>query len=163
MKFHSSLTAAILLGLTFATTSVAQDAQAPVAEQTSAAEAATTSEIPDDVLNVIGKPEAGKALVVFFRPNRFAGAAISFKVRENDTELGKLKSGSYILAQVAPGKHVYTVHSEAKDVTNMEVEEGETYFLVGTISMGFMAGRPNLSPSDAVKFQAEMKKMKVAH
>jgi len=173
MKFNTPLTAALVCGLAFATTCFAQDTAAPATEATPAAEAtaatteapapaAATSQIPEDVLNVIGKPEAGKALVVFFRANRFAGAAINFKVRENETELGKLKSGSYILAQVTPGKHVYTVHSEAKDVTNMEVEEGETYFLAGTITMGFMAGRPNLTPSDAAKFQAEMKKMKAA-
>lgn len=176
MKFHAPLTAAIVFGLAFATASVAQDANTPAPEATPVAEApamtdtpaptpapaAATSEIPAEVLNVIGKPEAGKALVVFFRASRFAGAAINFKVRENETELGKLKSGSYILAQVTPGKHVYTVHSEAKDVTNMEVEEGETYFVAGTITMGFMAGRPNLSPSDAAKFQTEMKKMKAA-
>ena len=174
MKFYAPLTAALVFGLAFATTSLAQDTAASAAKQTSASDAApeamaapasavvSTSDIPADVLNLIGKPEAGKGMVVFFRPSRFAGAAISFKVRENETELGKLKSGSYIIAQVEPGKHTYTVHSEAKDVTNIEVEDGETYFLSGTITMGFMVGRPNLTPSDALKFQAEMKKMKAA-
>jgi len=172
MKFYAPLTAAIVFGLAFATSSVAQEAAAPVEAAAPAAEAtpavaaapaaASSSQIPEEVLNVVGKPEAGKGIVVFFRPSRFAGSAVSFKVREGEVELGKLKSGSYIIAQVEPGKHTYTVHSEAKDVTNIEVEDGETYFLVGTISMGLMVGRPNLSPSDAAKFQAEMKKMKAA-
>ncbi|MGH8050339.1 MAG: DUF2846 domain-containing protein [Arenimonas sp.] len=172
MKFYAPLTAAVVLGLAFATSSFAQDTNqteaAPVttdaAPQAVAAPAVdtATSQIPEDVLNVVGKPETGKALIVFFRANRFAGAAVSFKVREGEVELGKLKSGSYILAQVEPGKHTYTVHSEAKDVTNIEAEEGETYFIAGTISMGLMVGRPNLTPSDAAKFQSEMKKMKAA-
>ena len=45
-----------------------------------------------------------------------------------------------------PGAHAYTVHSEAKDVLNLEVEAGETYFVSGGVSMGVLAGRPNLSP-----------------
>lgn len=176
MKLHVPVTAAVVLGLAFATSSLAQDATqteaAPVVEAAPEAVAApavaaptadtAASQIPEEVLNVVGKPEAGKALIVFFRANRFAGSAVSFKVREGEVELGKLKSGTYILAQVEPGKHTYTVHSEAKDVTNIEAEEGETYFIAGTVSMGLMVGRPNLTPSDAAKFQSEMKKMKAA-
>lgn len=165
MKFHTPVTAAVVLGLAFATSSIAQEATpAPTEVPAAIAPAAdtATSQIPEDVLSVVGKPEAGKALVVFFRPSRFTGAAVSFKVREGEVELGKLKNGTYILAQVDPGKHTYTVHSEAKDVTNIEAEEGETYFISGGISMGLMVGRPNLTPSDAAKFQAEMKKLKVA-
>ncbi len=172
MKFHAPVAAALVLSLAVATTSFAQDTATPTTEQTATATAdtATTNatasdavEIPQAVLDVVGKPETGKALIVFFRASRFAGAAISFKVRENEVELGKLKSGSYILAQVEPGKHTYTVHSEAKDVTNIEVEAGETYFVVGAITMGFMAGRPNLTPSTAAAFQTEMKKMKLSN
>lgn len=180
MKLHALRATALIIGFAFTTSSVAQetprvDAAPPseaiavtpeavpaaVTEATPAA-VVETSNIPEEVLNVVGKPEAGKALVVFFRANRFTGGGVSFKVRENEIELGKLKNGTYILAQVEPGKHVYTVHSEAKDVTNIEVEEGETYFIAGSISMGFMVGRPNLTPSDAMTFQTEMKKMKAA-
>jgi hypothetical protein len=123
---------------------------APVSAQ-EAAPAAVTA--PDAVSVAIGAPEAGKALVVFFRPSAFKGAAIGFIVREGETELGKLRNGNFFTLQVAPGKHDYTVHSEAKDVTTIEAEEGE-------INMGFMAGRPNLSPSDLEGFKAAFPKLK---
>ncbi len=126
----------------------AQDAAPVVAEATDAATAA------------IGTPEPGKALVVFFRPSAFKGAAIGFIVREGETELGKLRNANFFTLQVEPGKHEYTVHSEAKDVTTIEAEEGETYFLSGEINMGFMAGRPNLSPSDLTAFRAAFPKLK---
>ncbi len=130
----------------------------PVFAQEAASAAAVTA--PDEISAAIGTPEAGKALVVFFRPSAFKGAAIGFIVREGETELGKLRSGNYFTLQVAPGKHDYTVHSEAKDVTTIEAEEGETYFLSGEINMGLMAGRPNLSPSDLEAFKAAFKKLK---
>ena len=41
-----------------------------------------------------------------------------------------------------------------------KAEEGETYFLSGEINMGFMAGRPNLSPSDLEGFKKAFPKLK---
>jgi Protein of unknown function (DUF2846) len=103
---------------------------------------------------------AGGGTVVFFREKKFAGSAIRYKVRENGVELCKLASGTYCNVQVPAGKHVYVVHSEAKDVLNLEVEPGETYYVVGGISMGFMAGHPNLSPSTKDVFDGMKDKLK---
>jgi hypothetical protein len=104
--------------------------------------------------------DASTGTVVFFREKKFAGAAIKYKVRENGVELCKLKSGTYCSVQVPAGKHAYEVHSEAKDVLTLEVEPGETYYVIGAISMGFMAGHPNLSPSDKGAFEGMKAKLK---
>ncbi|MGH8108427.1 MAG: DUF2846 domain-containing protein [Arenimonas sp.] len=146
----------------------AVEAATPVAEAVPAVEPApavapqaiAVAELPKEITGMVGKPEPGKALVVFFRPSRGLGALIGFIVRENDVELGKLRNGNYFAVQVEPGAHTYVVHSEAKDVTAIEAEEGETYFVSGSITMGIMAGRPNLSPSTAGDFQAVMSKIK---
>lgn len=103
---------------------------------------------------------SGTGTIVFFRESKFAGMAISFKVREGQTELGKLSSGSYFVANLPAGAHEFTVHSEAKDVLNIEVDAGETYYIQGSISMGFLAGRPNLSPSDEATFNSMKAKLK---
>src|SRR5687768_14370563 len=103
---------------------------------------------------------ASTGTVVFFREKKFAGAAVSYKVRENGVELCKLKSGSFCTVQAPAGKHEYVVHSEAKDVLTLEVEPGETYYVVGGISVGFLAGRPNLSPSDKAAFDGMKSKLK---
>jgi hypothetical protein len=132
-----------------------QEAAAPAA--TEAPEAA-----PAAGDSLIGAPSEGMGQIVFFREKKFAGAAVKYKVREGETELGKLSSGTYFVASVAPGTHQYTVHSEAKDVLTLEVEAGETYYVLGSITMGFMAGRPNLSPSDEVAFNGMAKELKPA-
>jgi Protein of unknown function (DUF2846) len=98
--------------------------------------------------------------IVFFRESKFAGAAVSFKVREAQTELGKLSSGTYFVAKLPPGPHEFTVHSEAKDILNLEVEAGDTYYIQGSISMGLMVGRPNLAPSDEATFNSMKSKLK---
>lgn len=127
---------------------------APAATAAPAAAAAPTGKV--------GAPVEGKGQVVFFREKKFAGSAIRYKVREGDAELGKLSSGSYFVLPVEPGTHQYTVHSEAKDILTLEVEAGETYYVVGSISMGFLAGRPNLSPSDQATFDGMSAKLKLA-
>lgn len=108
----------------------------------------------------LGAPAEGMAQIVFFRPSKFAGSAVIFKVREGETELGKLKSGRYFIVDTSPGSHSYVVHSEAKDVLDLEVDAGETYYVMGSIGMGVLAARPNLSPSDQAAFAAALKKMK---
>jgi hypothetical protein len=171
---HLSATVLACALLTFSasaeeTTVAAPSEAATPAEAAAPADAATpattatapaTTALSKAVIDAVGTPPEGKGLVVFFRPSKFTGGAIGFIVRENQAELGKLRNGNYFAVAVEPGAHVYTVHSEAKDVTNIEVEAGETYFLVGSISMGFMAGHPNLSPSDAAAFEAILPKLK---
>jgi len=109
---------------------------------------------------VASAPGAGTGTVVFFRESKFLGMAISFKVREGQAELGKLSSGSYFVANLPAGAHEFTVHSEAKDVLNIEVDSGETYYIQGSISMGVLAGRPNLAPSNEAAFNSVKAKLK---
>ena len=138
----------------------ATDAQAAAATEV----AATTEAAPAAAAaaGLIGAAPEGKGQIVFFRPSKMMGAAIGFKVREGEVELGKLRNGKYFIANVEPGTHEYTVHSETKDVLTMEVEAGETYYVQGTLGMGIVAGRPNLSPSDETTFNGMSKKLKLA-
>ncbi|WP_119719383.1 DUF2846 domain-containing protein [Cognatilysobacter tabacisoli] len=140
----------------------AQDASATAPTGTPVAAEATAAPVVAASSGLVGAAPADKGQIVFFRPSKFAGGAVGFKVREGETELGKLRSGKYFIALVEPGTHSYTVHSEAKDVLTMEVEAGETYYVQGTITMGLMAGRPNLSPSDQATFDGMAAKLKLA-
>lgn len=179
---RSSLTRSLLLVLiALSGAAVAQDANtaapqatpapaastdpAPaVAPATDAAPATAAAPAPDATpantpSGPLAAPPAGKGQIVFFREKRFTGSLIHFKVREGHTELGKLTNGVYFVVPVEPGTHTYTVHSEAKDVLTLEVEPGETYYVRGSVSMGFMAGHPNLSPSDEASFDALASKL----
>jgi pyruvate/2-oxoglutarate dehydrogenase complex dihydrolipoamide acyltransferase (E2) component len=138
----------------------AQPAQAQEEKAAETADAAT-ADTPAGAGKIAAPPQ-GKGQIVFFREKKFAGAAVKYKVREGETELGKLSSGTYFVHVTDPGAHAYTVHSEAKDILNMEVEAGETYYVIGSISMGFLAGRPNLSPSDQAIFNGMEAKLKPA-
>lgn len=160
--FCSMLMLPVLAGAQEAAEAVAE---APDAVATDVAVADVVAEAPVAAAasnGLIGAAPEGHGQIVFFRPSKMAGGAIGFKVREGDVELGKLRSGKYFVANVEPGVHEYVVHSEAKDILTMEVEAGETYYVQGTLTMGILAGRPNLSPSDEATFNGMSKKLKLA-
>lgn len=137
-------------------------APAPAEPAAPAAPAAPVASADAVAPGEIGQPPAGYGQIVFFRPGKFVGMAVSFKVREAGKELGLMKNGSYFVIAVAPGRHEYEVHSEAKDILPVEVEAGEVYYVSGSLSMGVMVGRPNLTPSDAAAFEAVRAKLKMS-
>lgn len=139
---------------TAATTTSAAIATETAPPSTNQANDAATS-------NKIAVPQAGKGRIVFFRPSKLLGSGIGFRIREGKTELGKLRNGKYFVADVEPGTHQYTVHSEAKDVLTLEIEDGETYYVQGTITMGILTGHPNLAPSNQAVFDGIADKLKL--
>jgi hypothetical protein len=100
----------------------------------------------------IPPPPAGAATIVFFRPWKFVGGGVGFIVREGTAELGKLRAGKYFVLQVAPGKHTYTVHSEATDNLTIDADAGETYYIEGEIGIGVLVGHPHIKPSEKSSF-----------
>jgi hypothetical protein len=106
----------------------------------------------DDAPLAIPAPPKGKGEVVFFRPGTIMGAAISCAVHENGTKVSSLPRGHYVVVVAEPGKHTYSVQSEAKDELTLEVEPDEIQYAQCHIKMGIMAGRPDLRPSTEVEF-----------
>jgi hypothetical protein len=137
-------------------------AAAPATDAAPATVDAPAAAVASAPAGMIPAPPEGKGQIVFFREKKFAGSAIRYKVREGQAELGKLSSGAYFVVPVEPGTHEYVVHSEAKDALTMEVEAGETYYVQGTVTMGFLAGHPNLSPSDQATFEKMSAKLALA-
>lgn len=141
-------------------------ASSSAASSESAAAPATSEAAPAAPvakLNDVPAPAAGKGQIVFFRPSRYVGALVSFSVREGDTGIGKLTNGTYFVWDAEPGTHEYNISFEAKDTLRMEVEEGETYYVVQSVAMGVFAARPNLTPSSEDAFQEKKLKVTQAH
>jgi hypothetical protein len=120
------------------------------------AQAADTARVAPEIT----APPAGMGQVVFYRPSAMGGL-VSCRVSEGATVVNRLPPGKYFVLQTAPGVHEYSVHSEAKDVLRVNVEDGETSYARCNISMGFMVGRPNLSSQDRADFDKRGKKLKL--
>lgn len=101
---------------------------------------------------VIPPPPAGKGQIVFYRTGTIMGAAMGCAVNENGQKISSLGAGRYFILVTEPGRHEYTVKSEAKDVLALQVEADETQYAMCKIKMGIMAGRPDLRPSTEADF-----------
>lgn len=113
----------------------------------------------EKVAPAIAAPAPGKGQVVFYRPSGM-GPLIRCTVRENGKMVARVGNGKYYVMQTEPGAHAYTAKTESTDTVRVEVEPDETTYVKCKISMGIMAGRPNLSPSDAAEFAKLGKKLK---
>lgn len=95
------------------------------------------------------KPDPGKALVVFMRPSGF-GFAIQSSVFEvvgdNPTLVGIVAAKTKVAYQVAPGKRLFMVVSEAADFMSAELQAGKTYYALVTPRMGVWKARFSLQP-----------------
>ncbi|HEV2366183.1 MAG TPA: DUF2846 domain-containing protein [Caulobacteraceae bacterium] len=120
---------------------------------------ATNAPVP---ASAIPPPPAGKGEVVFFRPSSLRGAVIWFNVRENGVALGKLTNGAYFVQVADPGPHTYTAATENHNVLHLEVDPGETYYVKGSVQMGFFIGEANMAPSDEASFDHAFKKLHLA-
>jgi hypothetical protein len=120
----------------------------------------TTETVAAKVAPEIAPPPPGTGQVVFYRPSSMGGL-VSCRVSEGTTVINRLPPGKYFVLQTTPGIHEYSVHSEAKDVLRVNVEDGETQYARCNVTMGFMVGRPNLSTQDRADLDKRGKKLKL--
>ena len=84
-------------------------------------------------------------MVYFLRESAFTGGGITYFIFEDDTKIGLLKSGSYFIHKATPGKHTYLAETESRAAVTLDIQPGQTYYIEGSIGMGFWAGRPQLT------------------
>lgn len=104
----------------------------------------------------IPAPPAGKGQIVFFRPSAM-GMAMGCAVNENGQKISSLGNSKYFILVTEPGKHQYSVKSEAKDTLTLEVEPDETQYAQCRIKMGILMGRPDLRPATKGEFEEHSK------
>ncbi len=104
----------------------------------------------------IPAPPPGKGQIVFYRPGGM-GFALGFSVNEQCQKISSLGAGRYFILVTSPGRHEYTVKSEAKDTLALEVEADETQYAKCRIKMGIMVGRPDLAPGTEAEFKEKNK------
>jgi hypothetical protein len=101
------------------------------------------------------RPDRDKALVVFMRRGRDAGA-IQAVVYDGDELVGVLSANSAIAYQTEPGKHLFMVVSEAADFLEATLAPGKTYFVRAVPRMGWWRARFSLEAVDAKQHARDM-------
>lgn len=158
MKFRSAFVLPLALAASLAVLPAATQAKDKDAAE---ADASDNESFPAADF-VIPPPPPGKGQIVFYRKGGFKGSAVACSVHENGEKISSLGGGKLFVEVTTPGKHDFSVKTEATDKLTLEVEPDETQFAQCKIKMGFMVGRPDISPSSEADFRAN-KKFKLVH
>ena len=73
------------------------------------------------------------------------GAAIEPTVYANKVPLLSLPPGGYFVYRAVPGELTLEQHTEATTCVTLDVKTGETYYVKGSVDMGFFLGHPHLT------------------
>jgi hypothetical protein len=97
------------------------------------------------------RPAEQKALIYFYRPNRFEGSATNPEVYVDGQKAGRLHNGESLSVYVTPGPH--RLHSQGNPVNvDVDAKAGETYDVRYEVSVGFLKERASIelvNPQDA--------------
>lgn len=133
----------------------AEEAMEEAPEEAEVAEAKPAPHTPEGSPHFIPAPPEGKGQIVFYRSSMMGfamGCTINQGTKKDKTKISSLGSSKYVIVTADPGKQDYWVKNEKKDAITLLVEEGETQYVRCRIKMGFMSGRPDLTPSSAEEF-----------
>ena len=102
-----------------------------------------------------------KATVYVYRPSRFAGAAAFFTVNAGEKPIAKLYNGGYFAYTATPGELELWAATESKSSVTLDLKAGDVKYVKGTIGIGFLIGRPNLTVVEPAIAQDEIKECKL--
>jgi len=83
-------------------------------------------------------------LVYIYRPGKAMGAAVSYQVKANGVPITRLNPGGYYAYLAKPGEIEFSAKTESTSSITIDIKPGETYYLKGTVGIGFFVGRPHL-------------------
>jgi hypothetical protein len=85
-----------------------------------------------------------QGLVVIYRPGGFVGAAVSYDIRVGETPIFTLYNGGYYPYFSKPGEVEFWAKTESRSAVTLDIKAGQTYYIRGTVGIGFLIGRPHL-------------------
>ena len=103
---------------------------------------------------------ANRAAVYVYRPGMI-GAALSPDVVANGVTLASLPAHGYFVYYATPGELTLTQRTEASTSVTLDVKAGETYYVQGSIRLGFFVGHPHLAIVSKDVGESEIKECKL--
>ncbi len=86
-------------------------------------------------------PPSGKAQVYVVRPSG-AGVAVFYQVKFDGRNIGSMVPGTFVLQQVAPGRHQVVLFNESNETpVTVDAEAGKNYFV--RVAFSTTASRDN--------------------
>jgi hypothetical protein len=93
-----------------------------------------------------GPPGEGESKVIFCRPSRFTGSAVTFDVWDSLKLIGFAENGSYFEYRCSPGKHLFLAEAESDKAIDADLASRKTYYVWVTPRMGVFSANLGLTP-----------------
>lgn len=155
MKILVRALAALALSMV-AHAALAQDQQQTPAQPQSTQTPEATPAAQADVPAVTA--DAGKAVVIVYRPGKLVGKALEPSVFCDGVELARMDNGRYFVVLLEPGEHRIHMTQDNKRV-DLKLGAGEAAFVRVRVVMGMMKGRGEPSLADEEDAAKDLKKM----
>jgi hypothetical protein len=91
-------------------------------------------------------PGDAEAKVIFCRPSRMTGSAVTFSLWDGARLIGFAESGTYFEYRCSPGKHLFVAEAESDKAIDADLSARKTYYVWVTPRMGFMTANVGLTP-----------------
>jgi hypothetical protein len=101
-------------------------------------------------------------LVYIYRPGKAMGSGVSYQVKANGIPIFRLRAGGYYAYFAKPGEIEFSAKTESTSSITLDVKAGQTYYLKGTVGVGFFVGRPHLLVVSAEVGEKEIVKCKLS-
>lgn len=98
-------------------------------------------------------PEQGR--IFFYRPSAI-GAAIQPNILVNGSVVGEMVPLGFFYVDRSPGNYVLSASTEAEATLQLMLQANQTQYVKGSISIGILVGRPNLTLVDQMNALIEM-------
>lgn len=98
-------------------------------------------------------PDSTLATVYFYRPHSPKGIVFSFSMHHNDSLIGRVRDGSVVIYQCAPGVQEFWSETESRTSIFIDMAPGKTYFVRCRMALGTVAAMPSfrqVGPDEAV-------------
>jgi hypothetical protein len=96
------------------------------------------------IYSKVDKIPDNTGIVYLYRPSSFIGGGVSYDVKIGDIVITTLYNGGYYPYYSQPGEKEFWAQTESKSSVTLDVRSGQTYYIKGTIGVGFIVGRPHL-------------------
>lgn len=98
-------------------------------------------------------PEHGR--IFFYRPSAI-GAAIQPNIQVNGSVVGEMVPLGFFYVDRSPGNYVVSASTESEATLQVMLQANQTQYVKGSISIGILVGRPNLTLVDSMNALVEM-------
>lgn len=97
--------------------------------------------------------------VIFYRPSKFAGSVVTYRIMHGPKEVAKMMAGSVARYKTVAGLQTFTGKTEGERSITIHMKDGQTYYIECGITMGAVMGLPAFR--QVYSFEARQELMKL--